>query len=181
MSLLCNLSYTETPLAMPVTTDFGGKLGVGQLLDFVNDGGNLLLTADSTLSEAVRDFAIEFSVDFDESGTGVLDSFHSMPSEHGSVIMATNWAKNPYILSDKIWSGPPVLFQGVAHKLSGKNSLAFSLLSGSASAYSYDLADKKLISGIPILGQATGLVSAFQARNNARVVFTGSSAMFSNA
>jgi hypothetical protein len=42
---------------------FGGALKMGNLVEFVNQGGNVLLAADQ-YSEAMKDFAFEFSCDF---------------------------------------------------------------------------------------------------------------------
>lgn len=151
---------------------FKGTLNMGKLMDFVNDGGNVLLGASQGIKEAARDFAIEFSVEFDEAETRVFDSFNR---------------KDDYIIphvipNSHVFSTPtaPLLYKGIGHKVSGKNNLVFSLLNGSPSAYSYSTGDNEWMNGTPMLGTDVGLVSVMQALNNARVGFFGSIDFFTD-
>jgi oligosaccharyltransferase complex subunit beta len=162
----------DSVIVLKDVSSFKGTLEVGRLLDFVNDGGNVLLAASEKVTDAVRDFAIEFSVEFDEAGTRVFDAFNQ---------------KDEYIIPNviqnlKVFSKPisPLLYKGIAHKVSGKNNLVFSLLNGSPSSYSYAVDDKDWINGNPMLGNEVGLVSVMQARNNARVGFIGSIDFFTD-
>ena len=140
-------------------------MGAGGLIDFVNKGGNVLLVADEKISEQQRDFAYEFSVDIDR--TRVSDYFHSGPS--GSVFSTRLVSPKNVVSSIQ----GPILYDGIAHILTGKNPLGFKILTASESAFS--IADDKS----PI-GSDLSLLSAFQALNNARVMFCGSIKMFSN-
>lgn len=45
---------------------FGGSLDVAGVLDFVDSGKDLILAADSTASDLIRNIAAECGVDFDE-------------------------------------------------------------------------------------------------------------------
>lgn len=83
-----------------------------------------------------------------------------------------------------------VVFKGVGHKLTGKNQLAFPILQAASTAYSYDLEDASTAAESDdastaikpmLVGKKTVLVSALQARNNARVVVSGSLDMFTDA
>lgn len=72
----------------------------------------------------------------------------------------------------------PVLFEGVAHYTKGSR-LFTKALTGSPFAYSHSPLDP--VEKQPKLtGQNTGLVTVVATRNNARVLFAGSLAMFSN-
>ena len=76
----------------------------------------------------------------------------------------------------------PILFKGVAHRLTGRNPLAVSVLNGYDSTFSFD---STILNGIvdpnsPFVGSNVALVSALQTRNNARIVFSGSVDMFSD-
>ena len=74
----------------------------------------------------------------------------------------------------------PVLFRGVGHAVDDNNVLAVKVLRGNPSTYSAH--PSKPIDDYPEnSGADTLLVTALQARNNARVVATGSLDMFSNA
>ena len=46
--------------------DFGGSVKVSTLNDFVDDGGNVLAGADSSIGEPIREFAAECGVEYDE-------------------------------------------------------------------------------------------------------------------
>jgi oligosaccharyltransferase complex subunit beta len=72
----------------------------------------------------------------------------------------------------------PVLFSGISHRISGKNILNSPVLAGSETSFTLD--DGALTSKSNV-GQTNVLVSAFQARNNARVIFAGSDSLFSDA
>ena len=162
----------DSVIVLKDVKSFKGTLEMGVLMDFVNDGGNVLLCASEDVKDAVRDFAIEFSVEFDEAKTRVFDSFNT---QDGYVI--PNVIQNSYVFSKP---SAPLLYKGIGHKLSGKNNLVFSLLTGYPSSYSYALGDNEWMDGNPILGNDVGLVSVMQARNNARVGFCGSIDFFTD-
>ena len=74
----------------------------------------------------------------------------------------------------------PVLFRGIGHAVDDNNVLAVKVLRGNPSTYSAH--PSKPIDDYPEnSGADTLLVTALQARNNARVVASGSLDMFSNA
>ena len=74
----------------------------------------------------------------------------------------------------------PVLFRGIGHSVDAGNILAIKALRGNPSTYSAN--PVKPIDDYPeSTGADTLLVTALQARNNARIVVTGSVDMFSNA
>lgn len=149
------------------------------MLDFINKGGNVLLAASSNVSEAIRDFAYEFSADFDPAGTAVADHFLGEEDDPAR-IAASRFVGNDVVVTKDVKHGPPVLFRGVGHRLTGKNPLVQPLLIGAPTTYSYDTTDDEPIDGSPLAGSTLVLVSALQARNNARVVFSGSVEMFSD-
>ncbi|TVU40056.1 hypothetical protein EJB05_13504, partial [Eragrostis curvula] len=73
----------------------------------------------------------------------------------------------------------PVLFRGIGHVANPSNSLVLTVLYASTSAYSAN-PKTKLASPPSLTGLAISLVSVMQARNNARVLISGSLDMFSN-
>jgi len=162
----------DSVIVLKDVASFKGLLDMGKLLDFVNDGGNVLLAASENVKDAARDFAIEFSVEFDEAGTSVFDAF-SRQDEY----IIPNIIQNSRVFSKPI---APLLYKGIGHKVSGKNNLVFTLLNGSPSSYSYALNDKDEMAGNPMLGSEVGLVSVMQARNNARIGFFGSLDFFTD-
>jgi oligosaccharyltransferase complex subunit beta len=71
------------------------------------------------------------------------------------------------------------LFRGIGHAAHPSNSLVLKVLSASPSAYSAN-PKTKLASPPSLTGSAISLVSVMQARNNARVLISGSLDLFSN-
>ncbi|TPX66250.1 dolichyl-diphosphooligosaccharide---protein glycotransferase [Spizellomyces sp. 'palustris'] len=163
----------------PAVATFGGQLGVGNVLDFIDKGGNVLVATSSDISDAIRDLTYEFSADFDEAGSAVIDHFHAVNDDH-TLIAASDFIGNDVAVPPVVKQGPPVLFRGVAHRLTGKNPLAQPLLVGAPTAYSYEANDQNPVEVNLIVGKEVVLVSSLQARNNARVVFAGSVDMFSD-
>ncbi|KAH9624665.1 hypothetical protein KSS87_001675 [Heliosperma pusillum] len=73
----------------------------------------------------------------------------------------------------------PVLFRGIGQSVNPSNNLALKVLSASPSAYSSN-PSKKLANAPLLTGSSISLVSVVQARNNARVLISGSLKMFSD-
>ena len=53
---------------MAFLPEFGGSVDLAAVLDFVDSGHDLILVADSSASDLIRDIAAECGVDFDEVG-----------------------------------------------------------------------------------------------------------------
>jgi oligosaccharyltransferase complex subunit beta len=77
----------------------------------------------------------------------------------------------------------PVAFSGVGLSLEPNNILAFHALTAPATAYSTNPVKEitaKVVENDLLFGKEIGLVTAVQARNNARMVFSGSLDVFSD-
>ncbi|PON31848.1 Dolichyl-diphosphooligosaccharide--protein glycosyltransferase 48 kDa subunit [Parasponia andersonii] len=174
--------YDGLILFSPTTESFGGSLNLGAVLDFVDSGHDLILAADASPSDLIRNVATEFGVDFDEDSSAVvIDHTNYAVSEtegDHTLIASDNFIQSDVILG-KTKIEAPVLFKGVAHSLNAANSLVLNVLSASPSAYSSNPIFKS--SRPPSLtGSAISLVSVVQARNNARILISGSLDLFSN-
>ncbi|CAA2960930.1 dolichyl-diphosphooligosaccharide--protein glycosyltransferase 48 kDa subunit-like [Olea europaea var. sylvestris] len=174
--------YDGLILFSPSTDRFGGSLDLEGVLDFVDSGHDLILAADVSASDLIRSVAAECGVDFDEDPSAmVIDhtgySVSQIEGDH-TLIAADDFVQSDVILgSTKIEA--PVLFKGTGHSLNPGNSLALKVLSASSSAYAANPASK--LSNPPSLtGTAVSLVSVVQARNNARIIISGSLDLFSN-
>ncbi len=144
----------------------------------------MIVGASSDVPEMVKDLAIEFSVDFDDKGTKVFDYFHSKPSSP-SLIYSSHFGSyaKPVIEAPTDKASPgPVFFEGVSHRLTGKNALVFPVLSAESSAYSLEAnVDGAVIEPTsPFVGSKNVLVSAAQTLNNARLIFSGDAKIFSD-
>nr|POE83101.1 dolichyl-diphosphooligosaccharide--protein glycosyltransferase 48 kda subunit [Quercus suber] len=174
--------YDGLILFCPTTERFGGSIDLAAILDFVDSGHDLIIAADSNASDLIREIATESGVDFDEDPAAlVIDhSSYAVSNTEGdhTLIASDEYIKSDVILGSKKIEAP-VLFQGIGHSLNPSNSLVLKVLSASPSAYSSN--PKSKLSNPPSLtGSAISLVSIVQARNNARILISGSLSMFSN-
>lgn len=87
-----------------------------------------------------------------------------------SSAVTSSYVKNPL----------PIVYRGISHTVEDSNILALKVLKGNPSTYSTS-PNKPVGDGPESAGDASVLVSAVQARNNARVTISGSIEMYSNA
>mmetsp|Transcript_24995 Transcript_24995/g.80541 ORF Transcript_24995/g.80541 Transcript_24995/m.80541 type:complete len:463 (+) Transcript_24995:26-1414(+) len=172
--------FDHLVLLAPDAEDIGG-LDVQHIVNFVDDGGNLMMALDETASDFMRDLASECGVEVDEPGTVVMDHVdHNSGSDDHTLVFTSNVAKVPLIVGSLKSSSAPVLFKGVGLAVGEENILAVRVLSAGAAAYSADpnepIRDYPQAAGTDVL-----LVAAVQARNNARVLVSGSLDLLSNA
>lgn len=175
-------AYDNLALLAPKAESFGGSLDAQTILDFVDSGHSVLLAASSDVSEAMRGLAAEFGVDLDDKGTKVFDHFR-----HGSV----NGVEDHTLVSSSdlvglpvMTGGPytaPVLFRGVAAAVPADSELVTVVLSAAATSYSHDPRKAMVEPPSLMVGNGAALVTAVQARNNARALVVGSVDMFSDA
>jgi oligosaccharyltransferase complex subunit beta len=157
----------------------GDSLDADQVIDFINDGRNVILAADTGVSATLRDIASECGVGFAESNTAVIDhhSFDKSDFEgrHTSII-AGDVIDASVILGNK--KPTHILFRGIGQEVR-ESPRNYRILSASSTSYSGRFDGKGAVP--KILGRNNVLVSALQARNNARVVISGSIHLFSDA
>ncbi|KAJ4716464.1 Dolichyl-diphosphooligosaccharide--protein glycosyltransferase 48 kDa subunit [Melia azedarach] len=174
--------YDALILFCPSVDRFGGSIDVASIVDFVDSGHDLIIAADINASDLIREIATECGVDFDEDAAAmVIDHTSYAVSDTAgdhTLIASDDFIKSDVILGSKKIEAP-ILFQGIGHSLNPANTLVLKVLSASPSAYSAN--PKSKLSNPPSLtGSAISLVSVVQARNNARILITGSLSMFSN-
>nr|CAD1834462.1 unnamed protein product [Ananas comosus var. bracteatus] len=174
--------YDALILFAPSTQRLGGSLDQNAVLEFVDSGRDLILAADASASDVIRGIATECGVDFDEDPEAVVidHTSYAVSETEGdhTLIASDDLIHSDVILGDKKIEAP-ILFRGTGHSVNPANSLVLKVLSASPSAY---LANPKTkLSSPPALtGSAISLVSIMQARNNARVLISGSLDLFSN-
>jgi len=174
-----NYLYDHLIIMAPKATRFGGSVTQAQIVEFVDSGRDLVLMAGSDVSDTIRSLAAECGVELDDSGSSVWDHFHYQKAENDHSIVATSVVAKIDPILPKSLPGP-VLFKGIAQTVPASNELAAVLLSAEPTAYSHD--PKKAMLDPPALpaGSSAALVTALQARNNARILVAGSLDMFSN-
>ncbi|KAL2905608.1 Dolichyl-diphosphooligosaccharide--protein glycosyltransferase 48 kDa subunit [Bienertia sinuspersici] len=175
--------YDSLILFSPSADSIGdGSLKLKDVMDFVDSGHDLILAANANASDFVRNVASECGADFeDDTAAVVIDhtsySVSEIDGDHSLI------ASDTFIKSDVIFGREnieaPVLFRGIGHSVNAASSLVLKVLSASPAAYSANPNSK--LSKPPVLtGTSISLVSVVQARNNARVLISGSLDMFSD-
>ncbi|KAJ2835393.1 oligosaccharyl transferase glycoprotein complex, beta subunit [Coemansia erecta] len=166
--------YDHAVLLAPAAKRLG-SLNAQSLVRFVDDGGNLLVTASSDASPMVRTLATQFGVTVEKRGSRMVDHVGASASGDAGTVVSARYAHVPAILSQKLLASnaPPVHFEGVGLR-AADIPLLVPVLSAPRTAYSAP-ADDNAVSEA-----ALDLVSVFQTRNNARVAVSGSTALFSD-
>lgn len=175
--------YDNIVFFAPEIEEFN-RITFDDISEFLEKGGNILLGANDNISEAVREFAETCGVEFDTKGSSVIDHFSYSSTmdknlQHTAVV-SRSFKSTPILGNFLKASEQNVLFKGIGHAVDENNVLAVKVLLGNPSSYSANPSSP--IGDYPEnTGADTLLVSAFQARNNARILFSGSTDMFSNA
>lgn len=147
---------------------------VRALKEFVNGGGNILVVGDSEaqLPEAVKSVLSDIGIYPSPKGYQLLDHFHAGASESGVLLDDSN------IISNRIFDSLLVQSYVGSGALVSGNELLFPLIKGSDTSFT---ADAKKVD-VPLtqesawtFGNQGFAAVAFQALNNARITWVGSS------
>jgi oligosaccharyltransferase complex subunit beta len=186
------------------STEKHSSISSEDIIEFSNEGGNLLFALSRETSDYVRDIVETFGITLDKKGTEVIDHFEGENNSDFRLILyfllyilnffskifltislqhvnflARNYDKASPVIGrySEITKELPVVFHGIGHSIEDNNILAVKLLKGNPSTYSASPNRDAIESS----GEKTLLVTAIQARNNARVLISGSIEMFSNS
>jgi len=174
--------YDNLIIFAPSVEEFGGTIDVSTISDFIDNGrGNVLVAASSDVGEVLRDFGTEVGLELDERDTAVIDHLNYDVKDTGDhsllVVDPGNVLSAELIVGGKRSS--PYLYRGLGMTADPENPLVLELMTGYTTSYSYFT--KSAVSEYPhAVGRSTLLIAGLQARNNARVVFSGSIDFFSN-
>jgi oligosaccharyltransferase complex subunit beta len=166
---------------------YGPALTPQKLVEFASKDGNiLLLTSPSGTPEQARELARELDIDLPPRDFLAVDHFHHdvlSGSEKHDVILVQRPALSK--TAQNYFSGSSsnkdvIAFRGAGHTL-GNRPLLFPVLPAERTAYTYDTKEDFAYAEDPwAAGAQMHYVSAMQLRNNARVVVSGSTEMFSD-
>lgn len=177
--------YKNVIIFAPSVEEFGGDISVERLAQFVDDGGNVLVAGSEKSGDALREFASECGFELDEENAAVIDHLNYDASDAGDHTTILTSAKN-LIQADTIVGkanrksdAAPLIYRGTGLIADKENPLVLKVLTAESSAYSYN-PDSSVTDYPHAVGRGTLLIAALQARNNARVVFSGSLVFFSD-
>ncbi|XP_050546812.1 dolichyl-diphosphooligosaccharide--protein glycosyltransferase 48 kDa subunit-like [Daktulosphaira vitifoliae] len=174
--------YENLIIFAPNVQEFGGSLGVDTITEFIDNGGNVLFTGGASTGSALRELAAECGFEVTEENSLLIDHLNydaSDPGKHTRVVVSSS----NLIKSEEIVGKPnnkDLLYEGTTIIADPQNLLVLPILHAEDTAYSYkpDVAVKDYSLGT---GKDLLLIAALQARNNARVVFSGSLYFFSDS
>lgn len=176
--------YKNLIIFAPTVEEFGGDLSVERIAAFIDDGGNALIAGSTDTGDALRELATECGFEVDEEGAAVIDHLHydtlSDAGDHTTIVaQPRHLIQASVIVGPNAPTGAPLLYRGTGLLADRDNPLVLKLLTADSTAYSY--APERPIKEYPhAVGRGTLLIAALQARNNARVVFSGSLYFFSD-
>ncbi|KAH9412843.1 hypothetical protein DERP_009825 [Dermatophagoides pteronyssinus] len=174
--------YQHLILFSPSAEEFGGNINTQAITEFIDNGGNILVAVNENVGDAIRELAVECGVEIDEEGAQIIDHFNYDINDDGMhtlvVVDKENLIDAQTIVGNRSKINP-ILFRGIGMISDPKNTLVLDVLKGSSTCYSHN--PLKDITEYPhVVGKNTLLISALQARNNARVIFVGSLDFFSD-
>ena len=135
------ISVLMTLIVSFTLSEFGGDISASSITEFIDNGGNLLMAANSNVGDAIRELASENGFEIDEEGTYVIDHLNHDAQDDGShtliVADAADLVDAPLIVGNKKTLNP-ILFKGTGIISDQTNPLILNVLSASSSAYSYN-------------------------------------------
>ncbi|EFA09462.2 Dolichyl-diphosphooligosaccharide--protein glycosyltransferase 48 kDa subunit-like Protein [Tribolium castaneum] len=174
--------YENLIIFAPAVEEFGGTLNVETITQFIDDGGNVLVAGNSGTGDVLRELASECGFEVDEEGAYVIDHLNYDVNDEGQhtrlAISPENLIDSPIIVGSKK-DAKPLIYQGTGILADPDNPLVLPLLTADSTAYSY-VPDQPIKEYPHAVGKDTVLIAGLQARNNARVVFSGSLSFFSD-
>lgn len=179
------LKYDNVIIFSPNADEFGGDLSPSKIANYVDNGGNLLVGLDGRVTDTVRSTVAEFGVESDTEETAVIDHFNYSTDHDEGDHTTLSYSASGFYSDSKPFQpalGKPtdkLLFQGVGLQVAKTNQLVAPIMTASKTAYSWT--PNKVVTSMPmVLGQEMTLISALEAKNNARVVVSGSLKFFSD-
>ena len=174
--------YENLIVFAPSVEEFGGTIDIASITDFIdNGGGNILVAASSEVGDVLRDLGTEVGLELDERDTSVIDHLNYDVKDRGDhtlIVVDPDNVIDAALIVGKKYS-TPFLYQGLGMTADPDNPLVLEIMNGYTTSYSYFT--KENVNEYPhAVGRSTLLIAGLQARNNARIVFSGSMSFFSN-
>lgn len=154
------------------------EIKIPNLLKFIDEGHDILIFADKHAGNFIRKFSNEFGVDFDDYNSRIKDSLYIhkhkddlhkdlINSKNDEIVITQNVIDVPIITKHPQGY---ILYEGIGMDLDPQNQYVFPILKADENSYSINPLTKEVFAN----GDKIKLVSGYQARNNRRVVISGS-------
>ncbi|KAB0795596.1 hypothetical protein PPYR_12435 [Photinus pyralis] len=174
--------YDNLIIFAPSVEEFGGSLGVDAITQFIDEGGNILVAGSSTTGDVLRELASECGFEVDEEGAFVIDHLNydiSDNGQHTKIVVPSDFLIDAPIIVGQRKEIAPLLYRGTGILADPENPLVLPFLTADSTAYSY-IPEQQIKEYPHAVGKNTVLIAGLQARNNARIVFSGSLEFFSD-
>jgi len=154
------------------------------VIKFLDLGHDLMIFGNTEVGSYIRKLANEFGVDFDDYDSRVKDSLYfsqykdflnpKLTEMKDTDITITKNSLNVPVVSKR--PKGYILYEGIAMEVDPHNQYLFTILKADDNAYSVNTKSGQFYS----FGDKIKLVTAYQARNNRRVLISGSTTICSN-
>ena len=160
------------------------EINIQNLLKFIDEGHDMLLFANKEVGNFLRKLSNEFGVDFDDYNSQIKDSLyiHNLKSSLNPQLISM---RNDEIVVTKNSINVPVIvkqpkgyivYEGIGMDIDPQSQYVFPILKADENSYSVNTKTNEVYAN----GDKIKLVSGYQARNNRRVVISGSSNLCSD-
>ena len=167
-----------------ISTNSDGGINIENILKFFDAGHDIMIFGSNQAGGYIRKLANEFGTDFDDYDTKIKDSVYLhnykeylntdlLELKNNEIVVTKNSINIPSIV--KLTKGL-ILYEGIGMETDIHNQYVFPLLKADENAYSYNTESGEIVNN----GEKIKLVTAYQARNNRRVVISGSINLCSN-
>jgi len=175
--------YDNIIIFAPTVDEFS-SITVDDILEFSNNGGNILIAANENISDTIRSLTENVGIEFDQKKSVVIDHFQYSDKLDNDMthttILASNVVNSNIVIGKYANNKLPLLYRGIGHAIDDNNILAMKVLRGNPSSYSAN--PSVVLHEYPSnAGEDTLLITTIQARNNARILVSGSLDFFSNS
>ena len=160
------------------------EISITNLLQFIDDGHDLMIFGNEESGAFIRKLVNEFGIDFDDYDSKVKDSIYIHKNKNDLNSEFTDLKNDEIIITNNITDIQHlkkniknyILYEGIGMDIDPQNNFVFPILKAGENAYSINLKNDNIYSN----GNHIKLVSAYQARNNRRIVISGSTNLCSN-
>ena len=182
-------AYSHLLILPPKSKGLGPQLTPNLLVDFVNQGSNILLALSSehAVPSAINSLLLELDISLPaDRSTVVVDHFNydskSAAEKHDVLLLSGSQKGQTAVKGYFSVDGMIAVPHAVGQVLGNTSPLLASVLKAPNTAYIYNpKEDAESLEDVFATGSQINLISAFQARNSARFTVLGSSELLEDA
>ena len=124
--------YENLIIFAPSVEEFGGSIDKDSILDFIDNGGNVLVAASSAVGDILRDVGSEVGLELDEENTAAIDHLNYDVKDAGDHTLLAVDPSN--IVDVDLMVGPkqtaPALYRGIGMTADPDNPLVLEIMNG---------------------------------------------------